>query len=86
MHTQGVVSAIIVALIVGVLGRLVVPGRQAIGIILTIILGLVGAFAGGYVAYQFTNAFLPVLITQVTVTAVLLALFTSATRSKRRQA
>ncbi len=84
MKPQGIFSAILVGLVIGALGRLVVPGRQTIGVVLTIILGLVGAFGGGYLAYQFTNSFLPVLIVQVAVAAILIALFASASRGSRR--
>jgi uncharacterized membrane protein YeaQ/YmgE (transglycosylase-associated protein family) len=84
MEPSGIISAIVIGLVVGALGRLIVPGRQTIGILLTMVLGLVGTFVGGYIAYQFTNHFLPILITQVVVAAVLVALFSSVTRSRQR--
>jgi uncharacterized membrane protein YeaQ/YmgE (transglycosylase-associated protein family) len=84
MEPSGIVSAIVIGLLVGALGRLIVPGRQTIGILLTIVLGLVGTFVGGYIAYQFTDNFLPILIVQVVVAAVLVALFSSVTRSRQR--
>jgi uncharacterized membrane protein YeaQ/YmgE (transglycosylase-associated protein family) len=58
MHITGIISAIIVGLIIGALGRLVVPGRQPIPIWLTIVIGIVAAFIGGYVAVAmgYTNA------------------------------
>ena len=37
-------------LIVGIIARLLVPGRQAIGVLGTIALGVVGALAGGAAA------------------------------------
>jgi uncharacterized membrane protein YeaQ/YmgE (transglycosylase-associated protein family) len=40
---------ILVGLIVGVLARLIKPGKQNIGIILTIVLGIVGALLAGWV-------------------------------------
>jgi uncharacterized membrane protein YeaQ/YmgE (transglycosylase-associated protein family) len=83
MQASGIVSAIVIGLIVGALGRLIVPGRQTIGILLTIVLGLVGTFVGGFIAYQFTTSFLIVFIVQVVVAAVLIALFSSVTRSSR---
>lgn len=39
---------IIVGLIVGVLARALLPGRDPIGILATIALGMVGAVVGGY--------------------------------------
>ncbi|HEV7831530.1 MAG TPA: GlsB/YeaQ/YmgE family stress response membrane protein [Pseudonocardiaceae bacterium] len=58
MHITGIISAIIVGLIIGALGRLVVPGRQPIPIWLTIVIGIIAAFIGGYVAVAmgYTNA------------------------------
>jgi uncharacterized membrane protein YeaQ/YmgE (transglycosylase-associated protein family) len=43
------VSTILVGLIVGGLGRLVVPGRQRISLLATIFAGLIGAIVGGYI-------------------------------------
>jgi uncharacterized membrane protein YeaQ/YmgE (transglycosylase-associated protein family) len=42
----GVIMAIVVGLIVGALGRLLVPGKQNIPIWLTIVVGIVAAFLG----------------------------------------
>jgi uncharacterized membrane protein YeaQ/YmgE (transglycosylase-associated protein family) len=39
---------IVVGLIVGALARLVVPGKQGLGILPTILIGIVGAIVGGY--------------------------------------
>jgi uncharacterized membrane protein YeaQ/YmgE (transglycosylase-associated protein family) len=49
----GVISAIIVGLIIGALGRLVVPGRQYIPIWLTIIIGIGAALLGTVIARSF---------------------------------
>ena len=46
----GIITAIIVGAIVGALGRLVVPGRQPIPIWLTIVIGIVAAFIGTFIA------------------------------------
>lgn len=48
-----IVSAIIVGLIVGALARLIMPGKQSIGVIMTIILGVVGSLVGSWLTYQF---------------------------------
>ncbi|WP_029117163.1 GlsB/YeaQ/YmgE family stress response membrane protein [Mycobacterium sp. URHB0044] len=47
-----IISAIIVGLIVGALARLVMPGKQNIGVIMTIVLGAVGSFLGTWVSYK----------------------------------
>ena len=58
MTIGGIISAIIVGLIIGALGRLVVPGKQAIPIWLTIVIGIIAAFIGGFIAaaFGYTNA------------------------------
>lgn len=44
------IGSIICGLIVGVLARFVKPGADSMGWIMTIILGMVGASVGGYIA------------------------------------
>lgn len=46
MTVTGIVMALIVGLVVGALGRLVVPGKQRIGIGLTIVVGIIAALVG----------------------------------------
>ena len=46
-----IVTLIIVGLIAGALARLLVPGRDPIGIGGTILLGIVGSFIGGFLGY-----------------------------------
>jgi uncharacterized membrane protein YeaQ/YmgE (transglycosylase-associated protein family) len=46
-----IVSLIIVGLISGAVARLVIPGRQNISILMTIVLGIVGSFVGGFLGY-----------------------------------
>lgn len=50
MGISGIISAIVVGLIIGALGRLVAPGRQGIKIWLTIVIGIVAAFIGAAIA------------------------------------
>ena len=50
MTIAGIISAIIVGLVIGALGRLVIPGRQNIPIWLTIVVGIVAAFIGTAIA------------------------------------
>ena len=45
-----IISAIVVGLIIGALGRLVLPGRQNISIWLTIAIGIVAALVGSLIA------------------------------------
>ncbi|MEU3347281.1 GlsB/YeaQ/YmgE family stress response membrane protein [Streptomyces sp. NPDC006700] len=50
MEITGIISAIVIGLIIGVLGRLVVPGRQHIGVLWTILIGIVAALVGAAIA------------------------------------
>ena len=43
-----IVVMIIIGLIAGLIARLLVPGRDPIGILGTILLGIVGSFVGGF--------------------------------------
>jgi uncharacterized membrane protein YeaQ/YmgE (transglycosylase-associated protein family) len=44
-----IVVLIIIGLIAGAVARLLVPGRDSIGLIGTIVLGIVGSFLGGFI-------------------------------------
>lgn len=46
---MGILSWIILGLIAGALAKLIMPGRQGGGWIVTILLGIAGAFVGGWV-------------------------------------
>jgi uncharacterized membrane protein YeaQ/YmgE (transglycosylase-associated protein family) len=46
MTVTGIVTALIIGLIVGALGRLVVPGRQNIPVWLTLVVGVIAALVG----------------------------------------
>ncbi|MFI7501601.1 GlsB/YeaQ/YmgE family stress response membrane protein [Streptomyces sp. NPDC049687] len=50
MEVDGIISAIFIGIIIGVLGRLVVPGRQRIGVLWTILVGVVAALIGSAIA------------------------------------
>jgi uncharacterized membrane protein YeaQ/YmgE (transglycosylase-associated protein family) len=45
------ITVIVVGLIAGFIARAVVPGRQSMGIGATIVLGVIGSFVGGFLAY-----------------------------------
>ena len=50
MTVTGIITALIVGLIIGALGRLVVPGKQNIPIWLTLLIGVVAAIIGTFLA------------------------------------
>ena len=46
---MAIVSWIVFGLIVGVIAKLVMPGRDPGGFVVTILLGIAGAFVGGFI-------------------------------------
>lgn len=48
-----IIGAIVGGLIIGALARLVMPGKQNIGIIMTIVLGALGSLIGSWLTFQF---------------------------------
>ncbi len=59
MEVTGIITALIVGLIIGALGRLVVPGKQDIPIWLTMLIGVAAAILGTLLAAAFDVAKTP---------------------------
>jgi uncharacterized membrane protein YeaQ/YmgE (transglycosylase-associated protein family) len=49
-QSQAMIGFIIAGLIIGLLARLLLPGRQKIGLLWTLVLGVVGSVIGGTIA------------------------------------
>ncbi|AOY58439.1 MULTISPECIES: GlsB/YeaQ/YmgE family stress response membrane protein [Desulfococcus] len=47
---MGIISWIVLGLIVGVIAKLVMPGKDPGGIFVTILIGIAGAFVGGFIS------------------------------------
>jgi uncharacterized membrane protein YeaQ/YmgE (transglycosylase-associated protein family) len=87
-----VLSALVFGLIVGALARLIMPGRQNIGLIMTVVLGALGALLGTWLTYQFgysnSNggfAIIPFLV-GILVAIVLIAIYIGITGRKNNPA
>jgi uncharacterized membrane protein YeaQ/YmgE (transglycosylase-associated protein family) len=85
-----IVLAIIVGAVIGVVARLVMPGKQSIGMIMTVLLGAVGGLIGSVVAAQFGYhnanggiAWIPFFI-GVVAAVVLIAIYEAVTRRGTR--
>lgn len=90
MAIGGIISAIVVGLIIGALGRLVLPGKQNVPIWLTILVGIVAAFLGSFLAkvlgVNITDGVDWIEIAlQVALAAVGIALVAGATRGRSRR-
>ncbi|GAB3977272.1 GlsB/YeaQ/YmgE family stress response membrane protein [Plantactinospora veratri] len=59
MEIGGILSALIIGLLIGALGRLVLPGRQNIPIWLTLVIGILAALLGTVFAAAFGVAETP---------------------------
>lgn len=86
----GIILAIIVGAIIGALGRLVLPGRQNIGIVATILVGIVAALIGTVIAGALGVRHTPgidwiQLIIQVVLAAIGVALVAGASGGRYRR-
>jgi uncharacterized membrane protein YeaQ/YmgE (transglycosylase-associated protein family) len=80
MSPESLIGAIIIGAIIGVLGRLVIPGRQKMPIWLTVLVGIVAALIGTAIAralgvadtkgIDWVELLVQVLVAAVGVTAV----------------
>jgi uncharacterized membrane protein YeaQ/YmgE (transglycosylase-associated protein family) len=72
-------------LIIGALGRLVLPGRQDISLLATALVGIAASLLGGILANLFDVGWLVQFIVAVALAAIGITLFTS-TENRRRPA
>jgi uncharacterized membrane protein YeaQ/YmgE (transglycosylase-associated protein family) len=52
---MGILGWIVLGLVVGALAKLLIPGRDPGGVILTTAIGIVGALLGGYIGRHFLH-------------------------------
>ena len=88
MGIGGIISAIVVGAIIGALGRLVVRGKQHISILVTIIIGIVAALIGTWIASLVgwdTTPGVDVLeiVIQVALAAILVSLYVGSAGRRR---
>jgi uncharacterized membrane protein YeaQ/YmgE (transglycosylase-associated protein family) len=80
-----IISAIVVGAIIGALARLVMPGKQNIGMLMTIVLGIIGGLLGSWITHSVGHyqnnggiAWIPFLV-GVVVAVVLIAIYVAVT-------
>src|SRR5690242_6235786 len=82
-----IITTIATGILIGALARLVVPGRQPIGAVATIVSGLFGAFVGSLIGYaawgKHGHGFARVLI-EVGIAAIIVAILSAALRRDQR--
>jgi len=75
MDINGVISAIFVGIIIGLIARILVPSMQPIGCIVTIIIGILAAFAGLWIASAANiDSFWLTFLIQIFIAVVLVAI------------
>ena len=67
---MGILSWIVVGLIAGVIAKLLLPGRDPGGCIITMLIGIAGAIVGGFIVGLFVGGD---VITGVNVTTILVS-------------
>ena len=83
MTAWGLISTISVGLIIGGLGRLIVPGSQRLGILYTLIAGLIGSIAGGFLGDHVLGlGWFPTVLIEIGVAAAAVALLAAARRGQ----
>jgi uncharacterized membrane protein YeaQ/YmgE (transglycosylase-associated protein family) len=85
MGINGIISAIIVGAIIGGLGRLVIRGRQQISLLMTIVIGIVAALVGTFLAVRLDVGTWIELFIQVGLAAIGVTLYTGGGRSRGRR-
>jgi len=76
MDINGIISGLFAGIIIGMIARILVPSMQPIGCIVTIIIGIVGAFVGLAIAggLGYSSSWILTFITQVFVATILVAI------------
>ena len=85
-----IVLALVVGALIGLVARLVMPGRQNVGMIMTVVLGALGGLIGSWAAAKFGYhnanggiAWIPFFV-GVGVAVVLIAIYESLTGRRTR--
>lgn len=81
MALWAIISTVIVGLVIGALGRLIVPGMQPIGFLATVGAGLCGSIVGGFVGQHVLHVhWFGTLLLEVAIAAVLVFLLSARNR------
>jgi uncharacterized membrane protein YeaQ/YmgE (transglycosylase-associated protein family) len=84
LDVVSILGYILVGLIVGLVARLIVPGRDPIGLLGTLVIGIIGAVIGGWLAGEvFAETQGVDWIASILVAAVLVLLLRAGSRRRR---
>lgn len=79
---DGILGYIFGGLVIGLLARMVKPGTDAMGWIMTILLGILGAFFGGWAATRFGLGGLMTWVVAIAAAIILLFIYEAARKKK----
>jgi uncharacterized membrane protein YeaQ/YmgE (transglycosylase-associated protein family) len=79
------IGAFVGGIVIGALGRLLVPGRNSIGFWWTVLCGVGGSLIGGWVGHALFRSWFFVFALEVLAAAVLVALVTKRRRDWARR-
>jgi uncharacterized membrane protein YeaQ/YmgE (transglycosylase-associated protein family) len=77
---------VIAGLVIGALGRLVLPGQQQIGLLATALVGIAASVLGGILADIFDAGWLIQLLVAVVLAAIGITIFASSERGRSSSA
>jgi uncharacterized membrane protein YeaQ/YmgE (transglycosylase-associated protein family) len=77
---------VIAGLVIGALGRLVLPGQQQIGLLATALVGIAASVLGGILADVFDAGWLIQLLVAVALAAIGITIFASSERDRSSSA
>jgi len=87
--TTGILSWIIIGGIAGALGKLIMPGDDPGGIIVTILIGIAGAFVGGFITQNLLGmtggGFIWTIIVATVGSIILLAIYRALVGNRRNR-
>ena len=79
---DGILGYIFGGLVIGLLARMVKPGADAMGWIMTILLAILGAFVGGWAATRFGLGGLMTWVVAIAAAITLLFIYEAARKKK----
>jgi uncharacterized membrane protein YeaQ/YmgE (transglycosylase-associated protein family) len=83
MPAWAIISTIIVGFVIGTLGRLVVPGRRKVNVVIIFLAGLVGSIVGGFLgSHVFDLGWIGTTLVEIGVAAAVIA-FVTTPRGRR---
>jgi uncharacterized membrane protein YeaQ/YmgE (transglycosylase-associated protein family) len=85
---MSILAWIVFGLIIGLIARALVPGKQSMGLVMTTLLGIAGAVIGGFIAQMITgtraDGFQPAGFIGALLGAIALLLIVGAVMGRRR--